>query len=774
MVMKNPLNKRYKRAIKNDFAKYLVIFLLLVLMISAVSGFEVANNSVTKTIKENEIKLKLESGLFNVKKKLNKAQIKLLEENDLKLYEQFFIDEKLDNNTTLRFYKLRQEIDLQEVFAGRLPENENEIVIERLYAFNNNFNIGDYISYKDITYKIVGTVSMVDHSALFEDNNQMMMNSISFGVALLTNEGFNRLNSDEINYRYTYKYNDEYDDITLRHKNDDLKDTLVENTQIEEFIPSYENKTITFVLEDAEGDGASMYIFLYLMLILIAYISSITITNTISKEASVIGTLKASGYSNHELISHYILMPFFISIIGMIVGNILGYTVVEQFMRQVYYANYSLAKYKLYFKFDCFIYTSVIPVLMMLIINYLVLNKTLKLKPLKFLRRDLSKHRQKHAIKLNHKMPFFSRFRTRIIIQNKNAYFTLIIGVMIANLLFFFGMGFTNLLNNFIDISKQGVIAPYETILNIPLSLSASDNKLLASINLLDFANKVKTDNESAEKFSFYSLKMLKGDSYKEDDVNCFGIINNSSYFKYDLKGDDCYISKALSTKYCLEEGDYFKVYKAYENDEYIFKVTGITDNNASLEFYLNIDTLNDVFKLGKGTYVGYLSNTPIEDIENEYISQVITADTTASLSNQLLSSMGSMMKIYTYFSLITFVLVLFILSKMIIERNSLSISMSKILGYSNVEIARLYVVSTTIVVIFAALVSIPFCYGPLVKLFEQVFYIEMAGWIPLIVSEQVGLYMFISNVLIYGIVAIFEFRRIGKVRKDEALKNVE
>ena len=774
MVMKNPLNKRYKRAIKNDFAKYLVIFLLLVLMISAVSGFEVANNSVTRTIKENETKLKLESGLFTTKKKLNKAQIKLLEENDLKVYEQFYIDEKLDNNTILRFYKLRTEIDLQEVFDGRLPENENEIVLERLYAFNNNFNIGDYISYKDVTYKIVGTVSMVDHSALFEDNNQMMMNSLSFGVGLLTNEGFNRLNSDEINYRYAYQYNNEYDENILRDKNDDLKDILVENTQIKEFIPSYDNKAITFVLEDAESDGATMYIFLYLMLILIAYISSITITNTISKEASVIGTLKASGYSNHELISHYILMPFIISIIGMIVGNILGYTVVEQFMRQVYYTNYSLAKYKLYFKFDCFIYTSVMPVLMMFIINYLVLNKTLKLKPLKFLRRDLSKHRQRHAIKLNHKVPFFSRFRTRIIIQNKNAYFTLIIGVMIANLLFFFGMGFTNLLNNFIDISRQGVIAPYETILNMPLSLSASDNKLQASINLIDFANKVKTDNESAEKFSFYSLKMLKGKAYKEDDINCFGIINNSSYFKYDLKADDCYISKALSTKYCLEVGDYFKVYKAYENDEYVFKVTGITDNNASLEFYLNIDTLNDVFKLGKGTYVGYLSNTPIADIDNEYISQVITADTTASLSNQLLNSMGSMMTIYTYFSLITFVLVLFILSKMIIERNSLSISMSKILGYSNIEIARLYVISTTIVVIFAALVSIPFCYGPLVKLFEQVFYIEMAGWIPLIVSKKVGLYMFISNILIYGIVAIFEFRRIGKIRKDEALKNVE
>ncbi len=772
--MKNPLNKRYKRAFKKDFAKYLVIFLLEVLMISAVSGFEVANTSVMKTMNENIIKLKQESGLFTVKKKLNNSQIKLLEENDLKVYEQFYIDEVIDNNTTLRFYKLRSEIDLQEVFVGRLPENENEIAIERLYALNNNIKIGDDISYGDIVYKVVGTVSLVDYSSLFSNNNEMMMNAISFGVGVLTDGGFKRLNSNDITYRYVYKYNNEYDENVLREKNDDLKDVLIENTQIKEFMPAYENKAITFVAEDAESDGASMYIFLYLMLILIAYISSITIINTIQKESTVIGTLKASGYTNNELIMHYMLMPFIISIMGAIVGNILGYTVIENFMQGVYYSNYSLAKYVSFFDVKTFLCVSLLPIILMFMINYLVLYKTLKLKPLKFFRKDLSKHKNRRAIKLSHKIPFFKRYRMRIIIQNKSAYITLIIGIMFANLLFFFGLAFPNLLNNYIDIANDGIIAPYETVLNMPLSLSDSSHKLEASINLIDFANKIQSDNESAEKFSFYSLKIKKGDAYKEDDINCFGIISNSDYFKYDLKPNDCYVSKALAYKYDLDIGTYFTTYEAYKNDNYTFKVTGITDNNASLEFYLNIDTLNDIFDLGKGTYVGYFSNSPIEDIDNEYISQVITVESTSALSTQLLSSMGQMMIMYTYFAIIVYVLVLFILSKMIIERNSLAISMSKILGYSNLEIGRLYIISTTIVVIIGSLLSIPFCYGPLVKLFEQFFFIEMAGWLPLIVDGDLGIKMFISNVLIYAIVALFEFRRIDRVRKDEALKNVE
>ena len=37
--MKNPLNKRYLRELKQDFGKYAAIFLFLVFFIGAMSGF---------------------------------------------------------------------------------------------------------------------------------------------------------------------------------------------------------------------------------------------------------------------------------------------------------------------------------------------------------------------------------------------------------------------------------------------------------------------------------------------------------------------------------------------------------------------------------------------------------------------------------------------------------------------------------------------------------------------------------------------------------------
>ena len=240
------------------------------------------------------------------------------------------------------------------------------------------------------------------------------------------------------------------------------------------------------------------------------------------------------------------------------------------------------------------------------------------------------------------------------------------------------------------------------------------------------------------------------------------------------MKSNDCYISQGLHNKYGYNIGDYITLHEAYKEDAYTFKITGITDNNASLELYLDRNTLNDIFELGDDAFVGYFSSSPITDIDENYIGQVITASTMASISTQLLSSMGSMMNMFCYFAIIVFVIVLYLLSKLIIERNTLSISMSKIVGYTNKEIARLYIISTTIVVIFASLISIPICYKPLLVMFYEMLYTQMSGWIPFIIDKGIGVKMVFMNIVVYMFVSIFEYRRINKVPMDEALKNVE
>ena len=79
LSMRNPLNKRLPRELKHDFGKYLVIFLFMVMMISLVSGFLVADNSVKHSYDEGFEKYNLEDGHFTLDKEPDSSLIKDIE-----------------------------------------------------------------------------------------------------------------------------------------------------------------------------------------------------------------------------------------------------------------------------------------------------------------------------------------------------------------------------------------------------------------------------------------------------------------------------------------------------------------------------------------------------------------------------------------------------------------------------------------------------------------------------------------------------------------------
>ena len=170
-------------------------------------------------------------------------------------------------------------------------------------------------------------------------------------------------------------------------------------------------------------------------------------SNTISKEANVIGTLRASGYTKGELVRHYMTMPMLVMLVAAIVGNVLGYTLLKQYMADMYYGSYSLPTYVTYWNGDAFVKTTVVPLILMFCINLLVLVNKMSLSPLKFLRRDLKRRQKKKAFKLNTKIGILKRFRLRVIFQNMPNYVTIIIGVLFANFLLLFGFMFGPLLD---------------------------------------------------------------------------------------------------------------------------------------------------------------------------------------------------------------------------------------------------------------------------------------------------------------------------------------
>ena len=812
--MKNPLRKRLPRELKGELGKYLVVFVLMVLTIGMVSGFLVADGSMIVAYNDGFEKYNIENGNFRTNQQIYKSQKEEIQNLGIKLYENFYIEEPLDNGSTMRFFKNRTEINGVCLMQGEFPKATGEIAIDRMYADNNELKVGDTLKSQSgkQTWKITGLVALSDYSCLFQNNNDSMFDSVKFGVSVVTPEEFDTLDQDKLQYNYSWIYDKQ---PKTEKEEKDVSEELMENigeiVTLEAFVPRYLNQAITFTGDDMGSDKAMMIILLYIVIVIMAFVFGITISNTIRRESGVIGTLRASGYTRRELIRHYMALPVLVTLVGALVGNILGYTVFKNVCAGMYYGSYSLPTYVTVWSAEAFLLTTVVPVIIMLVVNYGVLRHKLRLSPLKFLRRDLSGRKKKKAIYLSPVIKIFSRFRLRVIFQNMSNYLVLFIGIIFANLLLMFGLLLPSALSHYQVEIQNNMLAKYQYMLQIPAS-AVSGNKFDGLISLLEFYMDSRTDNEDAEKFSAYSLNTLPG-KYKSEEVLLYGIEPDSRYVAIDfndtkdtyessenttdtkdkkdeagnkVKADNkntanaekesaaVYISSAYADKLLLHVGDTITLKEKYEKEKYSFKIAGVYDYTAALCVFMPRSELNDIFDLGEDYYSGYFSDTELTDIKSQYIGSVVDLDALTKISRQLDVSMGSMMGMVNGFAIVIYMVLIYLLSKIIIEKNAQSISMVKILGYTNGEISRLYILSTSMVVVLCLLLSLPLETVIMKVLFREMMLSSISGWITLWIDPMIYLQMFAAGIVTYAVVALLEFRRIKKVPMDEALKNVE
>ena len=751
--MRNPLNKRWKRELKEDFGKYLVIFLFLAGTIALVSGFLVASDSMIYSYNESFDKYQIEDGNFELSEKADQSLIDTLEKEDVTIYENFYVEEETEDvDSTLRIFKNRSdEIDDVCIMDGEIPTKKGEIAIDRMYADNNNLKVGDTITVGKKKLDIVGLVALSDYSALFSNNSDLMFDSIKFGVAVVTPEQFDAFGDTHFHASYAWKYEHApKDDTEAKKMSDDFLKVLTANAIPTNYIPEYLNQAIHFTGDDMVGDNSMITVFLYIVIAVIAFIIAITTTSTIWKEANVIGTLRASGYKKSELILHYMELPVIVMLIAAIVGNILGYTVLKGYMAAMYYGSYSLPTYVTRWNADAFVKTTVVPLVIMILINLVILTKRMQLSPLRFIRRDFTKNKKKSAVRLNKNIPFIQRFRMRIIFQNVPNYLMIFIGVFMANFLLLFGLMLSPLLDHFSDTIVDHMICSYQYVLKTP----------------------VETEVDGAEKYCAGSLKTLGG-SIRSEDVTIYGIEDDSAYIHLNIKDDEIYISSAYADKYHLEKGDEITLKEEYADKEHTFEVTGIYEYPATIAIFMNQKEFCDIFDKDDGYFNGYFSNKKLTDIDEKMIATTIGKDDLTKTSRQLKVSMGNAMNLILIFGAVMFIMIIYLLSKIIIEKNALSISMAKILGYSNKEINRLYITSTSIVTVFSMLITLPICNVMMDKICEYIF-MSYPGYFAYYVPGRIFGEIFVIGVVSYLVVVWLQMKKIRRIPMSEALKNVE
>ena len=167
-----------------------------------------------------------------------------------------------------------------------------------------------------------------------------------------------------------------------------------------DYVLQRDNQAINFTGEDMGGDMVMVMVLLYIVMAIIAFVFGITTRNTIEQEAGAIGTLRASGYTKQENGKiHYFVLPALITFIAAVIGNILGYTVMKFYVASMYYGSYSLPTYVTKWNADAFILTTVIPCIIVFVVTLIVLNVSLRISPLQFLRHDLKEKQEEQSSK---------------------------------------------------------------------------------------------------------------------------------------------------------------------------------------------------------------------------------------------------------------------------------------------------------------------------------------------------------------------------------------
>lgn len=746
--MRNPLHKTLKKEFLRNRSRYISLSLVLILMIGVVTGFLSVAYSAKELLIKDQISSKVEDGQLALRDRMDVKTKTKLEALGLKVYEQFYTEQSVSRDTMVRVYRKRFDINRATLHEGRMPNKQTEIALDRLFALKNGYNIRDTIHMSGKSMTITGLISVPDYTSLIQKNSDMMMDPIHFGIAIVTDTGFQTLSNDRMVYSYSYYLDDrELNDFQKQKRADDIQEICIkEGAVLENLLTAQMNQAISFLPNDMGSDIPMVQTLLYIILMILAFIFVVISQTMIEEQASVIGTLLASGYTRRELLQHYMMLPTILIIVSAGIGNLIGYTLFPNLFTDMYYSNYCLPPLSIQPVWEALLSTTVMPFIFMMLILYMLLKRRLRLSPLRFLRKDLRRHRQRRYIPL-HGSSFFQRFRIRIILQNKGSYLVLFLGIIFASFLLMFALILTPSMEQYIRNLEADSRCDYQYLLKAP----------------------VQADGE---KVTLTSLKAYYVGGDLDLDVTLYGLGPNSGYYTDMTLSSDpksIVISSDFASKMSLQVGDAITLRNPYRDKAYSFTIQDIYPYNTGFSAFMPRNQLNQLLHEDHTYFNGYLSNQPL-DIEEAYVQSVVTRSDLVKINEQMTQAFSQLLPVLTSVSIAIYLVVLYILTRLVIDRNAISMSFLKVMGYTAKEIRSLYLHATTLVVLASLTAALPLCNIALRYLMKFAF-MKFTGNLSVYIPGYVYFLVFVTGGVAYLFIKALLTRRIEQMELGYALK---
>ena len=637
------------------------------------------------------------------------------------------------------------EINKPILVDGNMPQNDKECLVEEGFLKSNNKQIGDMVD-----VEIEDTTDVYGNKKSYLKNSQMkIVGTVQSPLYISRDRGTSKLGTGKVSY-YMYipkeniNANDVYTSIYLRAKNEENYETSTQ--KYEDYIEEVKNnieqikdereqsrkiQTLNgietakwYILDRNSNEGYVGFIqstksiaqisqvFPIVFFAVAALISLTSMTRMVEEQRTQIGTLKALGYNQLQIINKYILYASLASIIGGISGMCVGFATLPQIIWMLYMMMYQITP-KAVLSFNWKYGTIGLLLICICIIGATIYSAIRELKetPAALMRPKAPKSGNRVLLE---KIPFIWKhlnFSHKVTVRNifryKKRFLMTIIGIFGCTSLIVTGFGIKDSISVIIPNQFEKVF-DYNMQVNLKDNLSADEKQ--------SFIDELKDREEVKKIVETYmtSATAVKGD--KQEDVQIIvpkdefdGLINvNDLKTKQnlELKDNEIYLTDKCAQLIGAKAGDTITL-KDINNNEVEAKISNIVENYVSHYVYMSKTMYEKLYGKDYSTNVILSQNIEITDeAEDEFVTELMNKNEVSSANriSTILGALDDTIKSLDFVVIILIVsagllafVVLYNLANVNISERIRELATIKVLGFYDKEVYDYVTRETTI-----------------------------------------------------------------------------
>ena len=293
------------------------------------------------------------------------------------------------------------------------------------------------------------------------------------------------------------------------------------------------------------------------------------------------------------------------------------------------------------------------------LVNCLVISKKLKRTELSLLRNEQTAGRAGKIQDVNlGNMKFLHRFQVRQLLREMRSAVAVVIGMFICLLVLLISADCYVLCKNFGDACLDETTYAYM------------------------YTYKYPTEDVPEDGTPAY-VESLKKEAYGYNlDVTVLGIDKDNPYFPVETsnKKNEIVISSAAAQKFGVKVGDKLVLSDEVNERDYAFTVKDIVHFASGVYVFLDRDAMQELFDQEDDYYNVVFADHAL-DIDNGRLYSTVSRENVEESSQIFTDMMGPMVSMLAAISALIFMIVMYLMMKVIIDRSAFSISLMKGFG---------------------------------------------------------------------------------------------